>query len=148
MIPNYFIKIEKIPMTANGKVDRRALLDMKGQQIESGIQYITPRNPLEMTIAEVWKEVLGLQEVGIHNNFFDLGGNSIDIMKVNGKLEKLLDRQVSVMTLFKYPTIIALAQHLQNNDEPAETAQETVKEERKETIKKGRDRLRKRLEKR
>jgi len=88
------------------------------------------------------------KEVGIHNNFFDLGGNSIDIMKVNGKLEKLLDRQVSVMTLFKYPTIIALAQHLQNNTETAETAQETVKEERKETIKKGRDRLRKRLENR
>jgi acyl-coenzyme A synthetase/AMP-(fatty) acid ligase len=76
MVPSFFVQLEAIPLTVNGKIDRKALPepDVRGQ-IAQG--YVEPRNEIEKRLVEIWKQVLGVNKVGIYDNFFELGGNSL-----------------------------------------------------------------------
>ena len=117
MVPAAFVQLAELPLTANGKVDRRALpgpdLQGAGQEV-----YVAPRSELEQKLASIWQEVLGIERVGLDHNFFDLGGHSLLLIQAHIKLRERLDVEVSVLELFKYPTINLLATHLSSSREP------------------------------
>jgi len=110
MVPAAFVVLEQLPLTANGKLDRNAL--PAPAPLRTDAPSIPAAGPLEQQIAEVWQDLLQLQQVGVHDNFFDLGGHSLLLLKVQNRLQSLLGRALSVVTLFQYPTIHGLATHL------------------------------------
>ncbi|MDF5712719.1 MAG: amino acid adenylation domain-containing protein [Rhizonema sp. NSF051] len=126
MVPSYFVVLDALPLTPNGKVDRKALPDPNHTTLKVEA-YVAPRNEVERSISAVWQEVLNLDKVGIYNNFFELGGHSLLIIQIYSKLNnKLLgiNRDISIIDLFKYPTISTLAQYLaQEQDVEASTRQ-------------------------
>ncbi|MDQ1354372.1 MAG: hypothetical protein QG657_4681, partial [Acidobacteriota bacterium] len=92
MVPTRFVEVESIPLTPGGKIDRKALLsysDIPGDMLAGGGN---PDTPVEKQVADAWKEVLQLENIGVNQNFFEIGGNSISILKVQGKLKKILDK--------------------------------------------------------
>jgi amino acid adenylation domain-containing protein len=124
MMPAHYVRLETIPLTVNGKMDKHALPDPDLSKAKSGATYVAPRNEMESMIAETWKSVLKLKDVGVEDNFFDLGGNSLDIVMVGGKLKENMDREIPAVTLFSYPTVAALAAFLEK-----ETVTETVSDD-------------------
>ncbi|MCP4151385.1 MAG: hypothetical protein GY757_26815, partial [bacterium] len=121
MVPSYFEYLPKIPLTSNGKVDKKALPAPKKSRANLGETFVAPKNDLEKDIASVWKDVLGVDAVGTMDNFFDLGGNSLDIVMVGTKLKDNLKKEIPTVTMFSFPTINALANHLKKdeNESPA-----------------------------
>jgi amino acid adenylation domain-containing protein len=118
MIPSYFVKVEKIPLTPNGKVDRRALQSIEIEP-DTGVEFAAPRNEIEQKIADTWMEVLKLDKVSIHENFFDLGGSSIDVIRMNEKLKMVVNLNGEddfVSKMFRYTTISSLARYLSQKD--------------------------------
>jgi acyl carrier protein len=82
---------------------------------------MAPRNELERAIAAAWREVLGVQQVGVHDNLFELGGSSLLVVKLHGRLEKELGRKLPMMDLFRHTTIDALARHLAQEEPQRES---------------------------
>jgi len=113
MVPAHYILLEKIPVTANGKVDRKALHQLKEFSPEEGNVPVAPGTDMEKLVADLWKEILQLETIGIHTNFFEIGGNSIHILKVQGKLKRLLAIDIPVVKLFRYTTVHSLALYLE-----------------------------------
>lgn len=108
MIPGRIETLSAFPRTANGKIDKRSL-PAPNAPIRSSR---TPVGNLERQIASVWQEVLGVADVGVHDNFFDLGGRSLLLIRVQVRLTKRLNRDISILELFRWPTIHSLAAHL------------------------------------
>jgi natural product biosynthesis luciferase-like monooxygenase protein/amino acid adenylation domain-containing protein len=115
MTPSVFVFLDALPLTPNGKANRQALPAPENHRPELETAYVAPRTGLEKTIAEVWRELLGVQEVGLHDNFFDLGGNSLLIVQAQARLGEALGRKLAVVKLFQYPTIHALAGFLDHS---------------------------------
>ncbi|HEV8581881.1 MAG TPA: amino acid adenylation domain-containing protein [Thermoanaerobaculia bacterium] len=113
MIPAAFIALEAFPLTPSGKVDRKALPAPAGSR-ESAVEtaYVDPGTELERTIAGVWREVLKLDRVGTGDNFFDLGGHSLLAAQVHARLAEILGREIALLDLFRYPTVVSLAAFL------------------------------------
>lgn len=86
------------------------------KKIEVEPTYVAPQKEIERTIALVWQEVLQIEKVGIHHNFFELGGQSLAIARVVGKLQEIFHRKISVVDLFQYPTIRGMSQYLSQED--------------------------------
>ncbi|NEO98541.1 MAG: amino acid adenylation domain-containing protein [Symploca sp. SIO2E9] len=113
MMPSVLVVLESLPLTANGKVDRRALPAPEGRpQLEE--TYVMPQTEAERIIATVWQEMLQLKKVGINDNFFTMGGHSLLLVKVQAKLSEIFGKELSIINFFKYPTIKQLAQFLSN----------------------------------
>lgn len=112
MVPSSFVVMEALPRTPNGKVDRRALPDADNTHTDANETYIAPRSATERTIANIWQEVLKVEKVGINDNFFGLGGHSLLLVHAQSKVSDALRVKVSMIEMFKYPTISALAEHL------------------------------------
>ncbi|MEA2174580.1 MAG: hypothetical protein QOD00_2172, partial [Blastocatellia bacterium] len=121
MIPSSFMWLDALPLSASGKVERRLLPAPEHSRQRAGEAYVAPHNEIEQTIATVWQEVLQVAQVGIHDNFFDLGGDSIRVYEVHNKLRERLSVQLSILDLFRYPTVEALAHHA-SEDQGAETS--------------------------
>ena len=119
MLPGSFVQMERMPLTANGKVDRKALPDEAGTRAGIGLVRHGARTELERKLMQVWCEVLEVEQVGIEENFFDLGGHSLLMLQLQGRLKVAIDRTLTMMELFEHPTIKALAEHL--TEEPAGT---------------------------
>ncbi|MEW8957482.1 condensation domain-containing protein, partial [Clostridium sp.] len=115
MVPAYFVELEKMPLTTNGKLDRRVLpepnLDL------SLTEYEAPRNEVEETLTKIWSEILGVEKVGINDNFFDLGGHSLKATILMAKIHKELNKEVPLKELFKSPTIKDLNKYIENAEE-------------------------------
>jgi amino acid adenylation domain-containing protein len=120
MIPAAFMALKTLPLTPNGKIDRAALPAPEGWRPELGQAYLEPRSQLEQGMAAIWREVLGLEKVGIHDSFFDLGGHSLLVVKVHRLMRERLGRELSLVDLFKYPTIHDLAAHLADEAPPSD----------------------------
>jgi hypothetical protein len=118
MVPSLFMTLDELPLTPNGKVDRKALPAPRAAR-PAEVEYAPPRNDLEGTISEVWREVLGVERVGIRDNFFELGGTSVRLATVHGLLAERLDRPVTVVDLFRHPTVAGLAEFLGGADDGA-----------------------------
>lgn len=115
MIPSNFELVERIPLTPNGKVDREAL-DVLGKRLVSSTDYTPPRNEVERKILDVWRDVLKLNKIGVHDNYFDLGGTSFDVIRINRKLKEIFKRDIPVVTMFRYTTVHSFANFLNNQD--------------------------------
>jgi hypothetical protein len=111
MVPGIFVPLVSLPLTAHGKVDRRALpapdLSAELQQ-----QYVAPRTPTEQTLAQIWTEVLRLENVGTQNNFFEVGGDSLLLSRVRALVLERVGRAPELVDFLTYPTIRALAARL------------------------------------
>ncbi|HEU5381257.1 MAG TPA: amino acid adenylation domain-containing protein, partial [Ktedonobacteraceae bacterium] len=107
MIPSVFVHLESLPLTSSGKVDRKALpMPEKGR---SGVAYVAPRTALEEQIAQVWTEVLGLERVGVMDNFFEIGGHSLKATQIIARVRQIVGVTVSLRSLFEDPTIAGQA---------------------------------------
>jgi amino acid adenylation domain-containing protein len=111
MIPSAFVLLETLPLAPTGKVDRRALPIPEIERTQLKTAYVKPQNEIESTIAAIWQQLLRIDKVGIHDNFFDLGGHSLLIVKASYELSEALEQQVSVVELFQYPTISSFAEY-------------------------------------
>lgn len=109
MVPSYFVTMDKLPLTANNKIDVRALPAPEASSRAEGVARIAPRNGMELQLTALWQQVLGVQEIGIHDNFFDLGGHSFKAAQLFFQLEAVFGRQLPLATLFQAPTIADLA---------------------------------------
>ncbi|SFJ91368.1 non-ribosomal peptide synthetase [Thermoflavimicrobium dichotomicum] len=111
MIPASFMELEKLPLTANGKVDKRNLPEPV-EPTDTGADYVAPTDPIQQTLAQIWQEVLGVKQVGIHDNFFDLGGDSIKAIQIAARLNQQ-NLKLNMRDLFMYPTIFDLTPFVQ-----------------------------------
>jgi acyl carrier protein len=109
MVPTAMMILSAMPRTQHGKIDRSALPLPRLDQFRDRSIYVAPRNPVEKTIAAIWSEVLGLDQVGIHDNFFDLGGHSLLAMQIMSRVQKTMRVEVPVRKLFELPTVAQLA---------------------------------------
>jgi amino acid adenylation domain-containing protein len=137
MLPTSLLSMNAFPLTPNGKVDRGALpafSEAKASPSQQG-----KGTDLEERLASLWKEVLGTQRIGLDENFFDLGGDSLLIVAVHSQLQKILQREIQVTDLFEYVTIRSLARHLGGSAPKIQTftaAQEQAKKQREALSKK------------
>jgi aryl carrier-like protein len=115
MIPSAFIEIASLPRTASGKLDRRALPEPGDGGRTSAADLVAPRDAEEQRVAEIWQEVLKIGRVGVHENFFDLGGHSLAAMQVASRLRGGGETEVSFLDVFERPTIAALAETIRNS---------------------------------
>jgi amino acid adenylation domain-containing protein len=112
MVPSTFTSLPSFPLTPNGKVDRRRLPEPEDRRAVSRAPFLAPRGRIEDAIAAAWRDVLRLEQVGIDDNFFDLGGHSLLLVQVQAKLRSALDREIAIVEMFQYPTIRTMAGHL------------------------------------
>ncbi|WP_036702532.1 phosphopantetheine-binding protein, partial [Paenibacillus sp. OSY-SE] len=108
MIPTHLVQVDQMPLTPNGKVDRRALPEPEGL-IMTGIEHVAPRSPLESKLAHIWQEVLGLEKVSVKDSFFEIGGHSLRATTLASKLHKELHVSLLLRDIFRHPTIEELA---------------------------------------
>jgi amino acid adenylation domain-containing protein len=111
MVPSAFVVLEELPLTANGKVDRRALPAPEADAIVRDA-YVAPRTPLEEVLAGIWCDVLKLERVGVHDNFFDLGGHSLLAMRVVAQVRANLEIELPLQALFEAPSVGELSERL------------------------------------
>ena len=115
MMPSAFVWLESLPLTPNGKVDRQKLPAPSRQRPQLEQAYVTPQNEFQLLLAKIWREQLKLDRVGIEDNFFDLGGTSVSILKVAVDINQQLGIEIPIVKLFQHSTIAGLAQYLQND---------------------------------
>ncbi|HEX8320472.1 amino acid adenylation domain-containing protein [Longimicrobium sp.] len=113
MVPASFVSIERIPLTANGKLDRGALPAPGGAAIEEGTAYLAPRTPVEEVLAGVWAEVLRVERVGADENFFELGGHSLLATRVVSRVRDVFGVEVPLRALFEGPTVAELGERVE-----------------------------------
>ena len=118
MIPSRFVGLDALPLTTNGKVDRKALEKLDGVELEAGAEYVAPRNEMESRMVEIWQTVLRRERVGVHDNFFDLGGHSLLAVSVQARVENALGARLSLAAFFQAPTVSELANLMIDPGEP------------------------------
>ena len=109
MVPSAFVLLDVMPLTPHGKVDRRALPAPDGTRPELNKPFVAPRTPTEKLLAEIWAQVLGVEPIGVQDNFFDLGGHSLLATQIMFRLRDTFQAEISLRTLFEKPTIEDLA---------------------------------------
>lgn len=109
MVPSAFVTLEALPLTPNGKLDRRALPAPDDSGRERAKEFVAPQTPLEEKLAEMWRNILGVERVGIHDNFFDLGGHSLKATQLIYQINKTFQTRLPLPDLFEQPTIAGLA---------------------------------------
>jgi amino acid adenylation domain-containing protein len=113
MVPTIFMVLDAMPLTPNGKVDRKALPQPDSLRLELVANYVAPRNDLERQITEIWGQVLNLDSVGIHDNFFELGGYSLLAIQIVSRLRQASQIEILLSNLFELPTIAELAARIE-----------------------------------
>ena len=113
MVPGAFVLLDSIPLTANGKIDRKALPPPGQARPELETPFIGPRTPVEKTLADIWAAVLKLERVGIHDNFFDLGGHSLLATQLISRLWLAFQLEIPLRLIFETPTIAAFAESIE-----------------------------------
>ena len=109
MVPADVVAMDALPVTANGKVDRQALPDPPAARPELAAGFVAPRTDRERAVAAIWSELLGRTSVGLYDNFFDLGGHSLLMVRMQTAIRERLGREMPVVDLFAHPTVSALA---------------------------------------
>ncbi len=110
MIPAYFIELQEIPLTATGKIDRRALPSPGPERPELTSGYRAPRNPVEEVLSGIWCEILGVERIGVEDDFFELGGHSLLVARLTGQVRSTLGAELPMTAVFDHPTVAELAQ--------------------------------------
>lgn len=147
MVPSALRILPRLPLTANGKVNRQALPQIDtALEATTGGEFVAPRNDLETRVAGLLAEILAVERVGIYDNFFELGGNSVHLVRVHARLRELLGREIPLVELFRHTTVAALVEHLSAAPEARPTAErqaatERAEEEERQRRAEGRNRL-------
>ncbi|NEP72546.1 MAG: amino acid adenylation domain-containing protein [Okeania sp. SIO2G4] len=144
MVPAEYITLETLPLTANGKIDRRSLPQPQINLLGKDANYAPPQTKIEHTVVKIWEEVLGLEKVGVNDNFFDIGGNSLQVTKIYNKLREVLPNEsenISLVDIFNYATIAKLSEQLSQN------STEEKDDQLKAKIQAGKDRMKARFKK-
>ncbi|MFZ2752436.1 MAG: phosphopantetheine-binding protein, partial [Lysobacteraceae bacterium] len=124
MVPTAYVEVRAWPLTSNGKLDRKALPAPDAATLLSGRPYVAPRTPIEEVLAVIWIELLGVERVGIHDNFFDLGGHSLMAMRLIAAVRDTLGIALPLKTFFESPTI----EHMGHSLLPDEIVDENPRE--------------------
>nr|WP_272898827.1 non-ribosomal peptide synthetase [Paenibacillus sp. MMS18-CY102] len=111
MVPSYFIQMDKIPFSPNGKIDRKAL-PAPERGMQTGTEHVAPRTSIEAQLAQIWQEVLGLERIGIKDNFFDVGGHSLKVLQLTQKIHTELGIDIPLHVVFEMPSIEEMANEL------------------------------------
>jgi len=119
MVPAHFVRLDALPLTTNGKVDRQVLPSPTSEVITRSEQYVVPGTLLERELAKIWSELLGLQQVSIHDDFFEVGGHSLLAIRMRSMVQDRLKRDLSLRDLFRAPTIAGLARLLEQSSDQA-----------------------------
>jgi acyl carrier protein len=109
MLPACFVVMDRLPLTPNGKVDYAALPIPNEASFESVKEFVAPRTPVEETLGQIWREILGIERVGIYDNFFELGGHSLLATQVVSRVRKTLKVDLPLRAIFDSPVIADLA---------------------------------------
>lgn len=112
MIPNRFVCVDALPLLPSGKVNRDALHYLEEVRSEQSAEFLGPRNPVESILAMIWTELLGIEQIGMEENFFDLGGHSLIATQMVSRLRKVLQIELPVRSIFEMPTISDMAEFL------------------------------------
>jgi thioesterase domain-containing protein/acyl carrier protein len=108
MVPSVFVRLEALPLTSNGKVDRKALPEPNDQRPELSTPYVMPRNQVERMLVGTWEDVLGVRPIGVNDDFFDLGGDSLKLASLVSRLEKELGMEIAAREVLEAPRISSL----------------------------------------
>lgn len=112
MVPTAYVRMDAWPLTSNAKLDRRALPAPQGATATAGRAYVAPRTPIEEVLADIWAEILGVERVGVHDDFFDLGGHSLMAMRLMSAVRDTLGLELPLKTFFEAPTVARMGQAL------------------------------------
>ncbi len=145
MVPSSFVILPTLPLLPNGKLDKRSLPAPKTLRPELTAGFVMPQTQMEQTIATVWQKALNLENIGIHNNFFELGGHSLLMVKVHSQLRELFPIDLSLLDMFRYPTISSLAEFFSQTKNQTLSFRETNIQVEKITS--GKSQQKKRLQK-
>jgi len=115
MVPSIIVPLEELPLTPNGKIDRKRLPVPQAMSRERSVDSIPARNGTEQRLSELWSGLLHIEKPGIRENFFDLGGHSLLLVQLHAQLKREFNTNIAVVDLFRYPTIEALASHLDHS---------------------------------
>ena len=126
MVPAHFIALDRLPTTPNGKINRAALPSPSAANGGAPTASLQSASKLEQDIAAIWSQELNRPHVGLDDNFFDIGGHSILVVQVNTKLRALLNREIALVDMFRFPTVRSLAVQLGGNDSPTKEGSESV----------------------
>lgn len=128
MVPSFFVQVEKLPLNTSGKIDKRALANIEGATINTGVEYVAPQNKDEKYLVSLWAGVLKVdaKKIGVHDNFFEVGGDSIKILKIFSRLQEKGYEKISVAALFQYPTISKLTEYLSAEDNALVLSEEAM----------------------
>ena len=113
MVPASYRRLDRLPLLPSGKIDRKALSPSVGVPIEDGQELIPPRNEAESKLADIWRELLGVEQVGIDQNFFELGGHSLLVLQMIDRIRRIFELELPVRSVFDEPTIAGLAVELE-----------------------------------
>lgn len=109
MIPGYFVQLPALPLTINGKLDKKALPDPRENALSGSAVFVAPQNETEARLVEIWKHILNRPKIGVRDNFFEIGGHSLKATEMIFKVEKALQIRVALVDIFNHPTIEELA---------------------------------------
>jgi tyrocidine synthetase III len=124
MLPAQFVQLDSLPLTPNGKVDKGNLPEPEGIEISAGVEYVAPANETSAQMVLIWQDVLGRERIGIRDNFFDLGGDSIKILRMVSEVRKKLNFDIPIADIYKNNTIESIiANVLQDNSISAQNSQ-------------------------
>lgn len=112
MVPSAFELIDALPLTVNGKVDKEALPKIDAAA-SAGLNYVPPQSEFESALCTLWKDIIGVDRVGIHDNFLEIGGNSLMFVKMRAEIEARFGCKLDIVAFFEHPTIAELAKHMQ-----------------------------------
>jgi acyl carrier protein len=126
MAPSSFVVMDELPLTSNGKVNRTALPAQEQSSLELRADFMPARTEIERILTELWVEVLGVEPIGIHDNFFMLGGDSLLATRLVSKMRSILHVEIPLGIIFTAPTIAALAEHIEANSHPAQEDMEKI----------------------
>lgn len=129
LVPSAFVPLEILPLLPNGKVDVNALPRLDDARAATSPVYAAPTSDTEHSIAAIWQAVLKVERVGRHDNFFELGGNSLLIAQAHQQLREKFKSDLSLIDMFKYPTVSALAQRLSQTDQPTPPQYQAVQDQ-------------------
>jgi len=112
MVPGQVVFVDELPLSSNGKVDRKATAAQLDRPVARLAGYAPPETETEQLVAAVWQEVLGVERVGLDDNFFDLGGNSVQVVRAHRRLQEIFGRALPIVRIFSNPTTRYLASAL------------------------------------
>jgi acyl carrier protein len=116
MIPTHYVQLKEFPLNANGKIDKKLFPEPKGLGLSTGMVYVAPRDAIEEKLVKIWEDVLKKENIGVMDDFFVVGGNSLKMIKVINQINKQLGLKYDLKRVYSTPTIESMAQEIKTDN--------------------------------